>query len=74
MVKPSGTRVWTCPDFPSRRAPSAYATDCYVDRLGKQWVVLVVRGPETVTSETWDSEANAARRATELLAAIEQSR
>jgi len=66
MTEPTGVLMWTLREQPSRRAHSPYTTDCYVDRLANQWIVLVIRGPETVTCETWDSEENAAHRAREL--------
>lgn len=73
MTEPAGNLIWTLHDRPSRRAPSAYATDCYIVRLMDQWVVLVIRGPETVSSEIWDSEEHAGVRATELRTAHQQA-
>ena len=73
MTEPTGTLMWTMHDQPSRRAPSAYSTDCYIVQLIDQWVVLVIRGPETVASEIWDSEANAELRASQLHAVFRQA-
>jgi len=65
MITPTGTLVWTLRDEPSRRTPSLYTTDCYVDQLADQWVVLVIRGDHTVLSETCPSREHALRRAGE---------
>jgi hypothetical protein len=73
MTEPTGVLMWTLREQPSRRAQSPYTTDCYVDRLANQWIVLVIRGPETVTCETWDSEENAAHRARELHAILQRN-
>ncbi len=71
-IPPTGTLIWTLRDQPSRRTPTLYTTDCYLDRIADQWIVIVVCGPETVASEVWDSEERAAHRAMELHEALKE--
>ena len=62
----TGTLLWTLRDRPARRTGSMYTTDCYVDHVGDEWVVIIVRGTNAVLSELCGSEDQAARRAAEL--------